>query len=228
VAPIDLPPLEHEIWTVETEAGAAATAADFIAGVIRETVAVRGRFTMAVSGGRTPWPMFEHLAVLDLPWADVVVYQVDERVAPAGDPDRNFAHLEERFGHLPVELRPMPVEDDDLRAAAARYAADLPDRFDLIHLGIGPDGHTASLVPGDSVLQVTDRPVAVTGGTYQGRPRMTLTYAGLERTDQLLWLVAGADKAEALAGILAGDDAYPAAAVRAPRSLIVTDRTARP
>ena len=220
--------MDHEIWVVEDDPGAGATAADFIARQIQEAVGASGRFSMAVSGGKTPWAMFEHLAGLDLPWSAVSVFQVDERVAPSGDPDRNFAHLEQRLGHLPLGLHPMPVEDDDLDAAAARYAAELPDRLDLIHLGIGPDGHTASLVPGDPVLQVTDRTVAITGGAYQGRPRMTLTYRGLERTDQLLWLIAGADKRDALDGMLAGDPAYPASAVQAPRSLIITDRAAHP
>jgi 6-phosphogluconolactonase len=220
--------VEHEIWVVEDYPGAGATAAEFIAAQAREAVGASGRFTMAVSGGKTPWAMFDHLATLEVPWDAVEVFQVDERVAPAGDPDRNASHLQQRLGHLPVTLRLMPVEDDDLEAAAARYAASLPDRIDLIHLGIGPDGHTASLVPGDTVLQVSDRTVAITGGTYQGRPRMTLTYPGLERTAQLLWLIAGADKREALDGMLAGDPAYPASAVRAPRSLIVTDRAARP
>lgn len=220
--------MDHEVWVVDGPDGAATTAGDFIAGRIRETVTIHGRFAMAVSGGSTPWAMFTHLAGLDLPWGDVSVYQVDERIAPAGDPDRNLGHLERIFSRLAVRLRPMPVEDDDLDAAAARYAAELPDRFDLTHLGIGPDGHTASLVPGDPVLAVTDRAVAITGGTYQGRHRMTLTYPALERTDQLLWLVAGEDKRQALDGILAGDPAYPASGVVAPRSLIVTDRAAHP
>jgi 6-phosphogluconolactonase len=220
--------VDHEVWVMEDDPGAAATAADFIAGQIREIVGATGRFAMAVSGGTTPWAMFDHLAGLDLPWAAVSVFQVDERVAPDGDPDRNATHLQQRLGHLPLALHPMPVADDDLEAAAARYADELPERLDLIHLGIGPDGHTASLVPGDTVLAVRDRTVAITGGTYQGRPRMTLTYRGLERTDQLLWLIQGADKREALDGMLSGDPAYPASGVTAARSLIVTDRAARP
>jgi 6-phosphogluconolactonase len=220
--------VDHEIWVVQDDPGAAATAADFIASLVRETVGATGRFAMAVSGGSTPWAMFDRLAAMDLPWAAVSVFQVDERVAPAGDPDRNATHLQQRLGHLALTLHPMPVDDDDLEAAAARYADELPERLDLIHLGIGPDGHTASLVPGDTVLGVRDRTVAITGGTYQGRPRMTLTYRGLERTDQLLWLIQGADKREALDGMLSGDPAYPASGVTAARSLIVTDREARP
>ena len=223
-----MPGMTHELWVVETEAGAATTAADFLAGRIRQVVTERGRFTMAVSGGKTPWAMFDHLASQDLPWESVEVFQVDERIAPAGDPDRNLTHWEARFGHLPVVTRAMPVEEDDVEAAAGRYAASLPDRFDVVHLGIGPDGHTASLVPGDPVLDVDDRSVAITGSTYQGRHRMTLTYPALQRTEQLLWLIAGEDKRDALAGMLAGDPAYPASGVVAPRSLIVTDRAAHP
>ncbi len=220
--------MTHELWVVESEEGAANTAADFIAAQIRTVVTERGRFTMAVSGGKTPWAMFDHLAGMDLPWSSVEVYQVDERIAPDGDPDRNLTHWEARFGHLPVVTRPMPVTDDDVEAAADRYAASLPERFDVVHLGIGPDGHTASLVPGDPVLEVADRAVAITGGLYQGRHRMTLTYPALQRTEQLLWLIAGEDKRDALAGMVAGDDTYPAAGVVAGRSLIVTDRAAHP
>lgn len=225
---LDAVPMDHEIWVIDGPGGAATTAGDFIAEQIKDKVTTSGAFTMAVSGGSTPWPMFSHLANLDLPWSEIFVFQVDERIAPDGDPDRNLGHLQQSFGHLPVQLRPMPVTDDDLEDAAARYAASLPDTFDLIHLGIGPDGHTASLVPGDPVLDVRDRAVAITGRTYQDRHRMTLTYPALSRTNQLLWLVAGADKRQALDGILAGDPAYPASGVRVPRSLIVTDRDAHP
>ncbi len=119
----------------------------------------------------------------------------------------------------------MPVTEPDLDAAAAAYGAALPDRFDLVHLGLGPDGHTASLVPGDPVLEVTDRLVAVTG-VYQGHRRMTLTYPALARADQLLWLITGADKKVPLAQLLAGDRSIPAGRVAAARSLVLADQSA--
>jgi 6-phosphogluconolactonase len=197
--------------------------AQFVAEQARAAVAARGRFTFAVSGGRTPWAMFSHLAGEEVPWAQTAIWQVDERVAPAGDPDRNLAHLRAALPpRADAEVHAMPVEDDDLEAAAARYAASLPERFDLVHLGLGPDGHTASLVPGDPVLEVADRDVDVTG-IYQGRRRLTLTYPVLNRALQVLWLVTGEDKADALARLRAGDPAIPAGRVTAAAQLIVAD-----
>jgi 6-phosphogluconolactonase/glucosamine-6-phosphate isomerase/deaminase len=169
--------------------------------------------------------MFAELATQDVPWNKVVIFQVDERVAPEGDPDRNLTHLRASLGEAPAEVVPMPVNDPDLDAAAARYAALIPVRFDLVHLGLGPDGHTASLVPGDPVLEIRDRPVAVTQ-PYQGHPRMTLTYPALRRADQLLWLVTGADKQAPVAKLLAGDGSIPAGNVQAGRSLIMADASA--
>ena len=197
--------------------------AEFVAEQARAAVAARGRFTFAVSGGHTPWAMFAHLIDKSVPWQLTEIWQVDERIAPAGDPDRNLAHLR---ASLPAEaeahVHPMPVEEDDLEAAAARYAHSLPERFDLVHLGLGPDGHTASLVPGDPVLGVTDRDVALTG-IYSGRQRMTLTYPVLNRAFQVLWLVTGEDKVEALARLRAGDKTIPAGRVTAEAQLIVAD-----
>ena len=146
-------------------------------------------------------------------------------MAPLDDPDRNLHHLRDALGSAPAVVEAMPVEDDDLDAAAASYAARLPDHFDLIHLGLGPDGHTASLVPGDPVLAVTDRLVALTR-PYQGRPRMTLTYPALARARQLMWLITGADKKEALTKLLAGDTSIPAGRVEAEASLILADQAA--
>jgi len=169
--------------------------------------------------------MFAALAKEDMPWADVDLFQVDERVAPDGDPDRNLTHLRESIGDAPAQVHPMPVNDTDLAGAAAAYATVLPQQFDLVHLGLGPDGHTASLVPGDPVLQVHDRLVALTQ-PYQGHRRMTLTYPALTRADQLLWLVTGADKSDALGKLLAGDESIPAGHVLALRSLVLADAAA--
>jgi 6-phosphogluconolactonase len=219
--------VEHETEVAPDANALAAMAASYVVSLAKAAVVARGRFTFAVSGGHTPWAMFDALRAEYMPWADVDLYQVDERVAPDGDPDRNLTHLRESIGDVPARVHPMPVNEPDLDAAAAAYAKVLPERFDLVHLGLGPDGHTASLVPGDQVLEVTDKLVAVTQ-PYQDHRRMTLTYPALARADQLLWLVAGADKRDAMAKLLAGDESIPAARVRATRSLIMADESAAP
>jgi 6-phosphogluconolactonase len=213
----------------------AAKAAAIIAEHAREAVASRGRFIMAVSGGHTPWLMLRALSDEQLPWEHVHVVQVDERVAPAGDPDRNFTHLRasllEHAPLLPDHVHAMPVEAADLDRAAAQYAATLrdvagaPPVLDLVHLGLGPDGHTASLVPGDPVLDVTDVDVATTA-PYQGRRRMTLTFPIINRSRFVLWLVTGRDKPATLVRLRDGDQSIPASHVRRDRALILADRAA--
>ncbi|SRR6266481_2022186 len=217
---------------------AAKGAAAVIASEARAAVAARGRFVMAVSGGHTPWQMLRAMAAEDVPWKAVHVAQVDERVAPVNDPDRNLAHLRESLlAHAPLspgQIHAMPVESPDLAAAAAQYAATLreiagsPPVLDLAHLGLGPDGHTASLVPGDSVLDIADLDVAVTGGTYQGRRRMTLTYPMLNRSRRIVWLVTGSEKVDMLARLRAGDRSIPAGRVDQARALVLADRDAAP
>jgi 6-phosphogluconolactonase len=214
---------------------AARAAATLIAAEARAAVAARGRFVLAVSGGRTPWLMLRALADEPVPWPAVHLVQVDERVAPAGDPDRNLTHIREsllaRALLRPEQVHAMPVEAPDLEAAAGNYArllrevAGSPPVLDLVHLGLGPDGHTASLVPGDPVLGVTDADVAPTG-VYQGRRRMTLTYPVLNRARRVLWLVTGAEKAGPLARLRAGDTSIPAGRVRQDRALVLADRAA--
>jgi 6-phosphogluconolactonase len=218
--------MAHELAIVADPHAVARAAADRLVGWIREAVADHGSCSLAVSGGQTPREMFALLAAEDVPWEQLVLFQVDERVAPPNDPDRNLANLRAALGDARARIVPMPVQDGALEAAAARYALELPGRFDVIHLGIGADGHTASLVPGDPVLDVDDRLVALTGGTYQGWRRMTLTYPALARTDRLLWVIAGEDKRTALAKLLAGDRSIPAGRVVAQRSLVIADRAA--
>ena len=213
----------------------ARKAAALIAAEARAAVSARGRFVLAVSGGHTPWIMLRALAGEEVPWESVQVVQVDERVAPAGHPDRNLTHLRESLlEHAPLppgQLHAMPVEDPNLQAAAARYArtleelAGLPPVLDLAHLGLGPDGHTASLVPGDPVLGVSDRDVALTE-IYQGRRRMTLTYPLLNRSRRILWLVSGSEKAGMLVRLQEGDPSIPAGRVRQDQALVMTDRAA--
>jgi 6-phosphogluconolactonase len=217
--------VQHEIETLPNADAVARRGAALVAGWARAAVADRGAFSFAGSGGTTPWAMFAHLREEDMPWAHTAIFQADERVAPDGNPDRNLTHLRESLASAPATVKAMPVERDDLDAAAAAYAAELPDRFDLVHLGLGEDGHTASLVPGDPVLDVADRLVAVTR-EYRGRRRLTLTYPALARADQILWLVTGPDKVEPLRKLRAGDRSIPAGRVEARQSLILADRAA--
>lgn len=200
--------------------------AAIVADRARAAVAERGRFAVALSGGRTPWAMVAALAEEDVPWEHVSVFQVDERVAPDGDPDRTLTQLLAALppAAAPAEIAPMGVTGD-LDDAAEAYAALLPRRLDLVHLGLGVDGHTASLVPGDPVLDVADRDVAPTG-LYQGRRRLTLTYPALDRAREVLWLVTGADKRDALRRLRAGDTTIPAGRIHAPAQLLVADAAA--
>jgi 6-phosphogluconolactonase len=173
--------------------------------------------------------MLEQLDLEALTGEGLSIFQVDERVAPDGDPDRNLTQIGAALPPTALErLEPMPVSDPDLDAAAAAYETRLPYRLDLVHLGLGPDGHTASLVPGDPVLDVVDRRVALTVGEYEGRRRMTLTYPALEAARRIVWLVAGADKRYALARLLEGDRSIPAGRVHAQDATVVCDRAAAP
>jgi 6-phosphogluconolactonase len=217
--------VDHDLEVFPDAAAVAARAAGYVAELARATVADGSRFSFAVSGGKTPWAMFRALSAEDMPWASAELFQVDERVAPAGDPDRNLTHLRESLGTTAATVHPMPVGEEDLAAAARAYAAALPGRFDLVHLGLGPDGHTASLVPGDPVLEETSALVGVTQ-PYQGHQRMTLTYPALARAARILWLVTGADKQEPLAKLLSGDRSIPAGRVQAEHSLVLADAQA--
>lgn len=224
-----------EVRVLADAEAVAVEAASMIASEGREAVAARGRFVLAVSGGYTPWNMLRALACEQVPWSDVYVAQVDERVAPAGHPDRNLTHLHESLlDHVPLppgHVLAMPVEFPDAEAAALHYAqrlqqvAGTPPVLDLVHLGLGPDGHTASLTPGDPVLNVTEADIALTQ-PYQGRRRMTLTYPMLNRARRILWVVTGTDKAGVLLRLREGDVSIPAGRVSRDRVLVLADRAA--
>ena len=207
----------------------AQKAAEAIAADARSSIAARGRYAMAVSGGHTPWIMLRALANEDVSWTAVDIFQVDERIAPDGDPDRNLTHLRESFlQHVPLraeQIHAMPVESSDLEKAAAEYALTLPPVLDLVHLGLGPDGHTASLVPGDAVLKITNADVGITG-VYQGRRRMTLTYPVLNRARRILWVVTGPDKTPMFHRLLDGDESIPAGRVRRDQAIAMADHAA--
>jgi len=224
------------IATPDAAVAAVAAAAE-IAAACREAITARGLALIAVSGGETPWRMLEQLRALDLPWERIHLAQVDERIAPRDDPRRNLARLAQILVHdgplAERQLLTMPVEADDADAAAAGYQrlleqlAGAPLRIDLVQLGLGIDGHTASLVPGDPVLEVADRDVAICG-EYQGLRRMTLTLPAIDRARRRLWLVTGTAKAARLAELLDAEsaDGAPSVRVRRADATVVADREA--
>ena len=217
---------EHQLEVLEDAEAAARRAAELIAQTAAEAIDSSGKFTLAASGGKEPWVMYRMLGDFDIDWQRTEVFQVDERVAPDGNPDRNLTHLIESLPEpARSRVRPMPVGEDDLDRAASEYAEGLPEQLDLVHLGLGPDGHTASLVPGDPVLEVTDRRVAVSD-TYQGHRRLTLTYPELERAGKLLWLITGESKREPLGWLLANEGSIPAGRVESDDSTVIADRDA--
>ncbi len=217
-----------ELEVLADEKAAARRAAELIAAAGAEAEAERNIFSFAMSGGRSPWGMLAILGEEDsMPWDKTELFQVDERIASPGSEDRNLTHmvLGLSMSHQSA-LRPMPVTQRDLDAAAREYESSLPQPLDCVHLGLGPDGHTASLVPDDPVLAVDDRRVALTGGSYQGHQRMTLTYPALAEARRIVWLVTGPDKVEPLAKLLAGDGSIPAGRVENANMTVVADEAA--
>jgi 6-phosphogluconolactonase len=192
----------------------------------REAVAARGRFSVALS--KVPSALVGAFVAAGPPWGAVDVYQVDERVAVAGSADRNLTAILAAFPPDAVDsLLPMPVEAPDLEDAARLYEEELADPLDVVHLGLGLDGHTASLVPGDAVLDARDRRVAVTD-EHEGFRRMTLTYPALDTAREIVWLVTGEAKRDALARLVARDESMPGARISNPHQLVVADRDAAP
>jgi 6-phosphogluconolactonase len=223
-----------EIRTFQSAQDVAREAADFIANRIKEQIAKKDFFTMAISGGRTPWEMIKELAAHDLPWEKVYLFQVDERVAPDGHSDRNLSQLFKAIEgtKLPTRLNifSMHVIAGDLDKACSEYADHIKlvtrtGKLDLVHLGLGTDGHTASLIPGDEVLQVKDKDVALTANPYQGRLRMTLTYPLINQAEKILWVITGEEKAEMLSRLLHQDSTIPAGAVSQEKALIMTEES---
>ena len=213
----------------------AERAAAYLEQLIRETLAHKNSFSMAISGGRTPWQMLKILSKAALPWTRVNLFQVDERVAPDGHADRNLTQLFQAIAGSPLVTRlhifPMPVTAEDLDAAAGDYAELIHEitegeGLDLIHLGMGSDGHTASLVPGDAVLEVQDHGVACTQDLYQGRIRMTLTYPLLNSAKRILWIVTGSEKQEMVQRLLQKDASIPAGSVNQANAILFVDQAA--
>jgi 6-phosphogluconolactonase len=217
-----------KLEVVPDERAAARRGAELIAAAGAAAVGERNMYSLAMSGGRTPWAMLATLGDMEaMPWGETELFQVDERIASPGSEERNLTHmvLVLSMDHQ-ASLRPMPVTQRDLEGAARDYERSLPNPLDLVHLGLGPDGHTASLVPGDPVLEVTDRRVALTETAYQGHRRMTLTYPALATARQIVWLVTGEEKREPLAKLLAGDRSIPAGRIENENMIVVADEAA--
>lgn len=224
-----------ELKILQSADEVARQAALFIADLIKENVAKKGFFTMAISGGRTPWEMIKILAQENLPWEKVHLFQVDERIAPEGNPERNLTQLFTTIQGTRLMTRlnifPMRVIAENLEEACEEYASHIQEvtrngKLDLIHLGLGSDGHTASLVPGDVVCEVADRDVALTTSPYQGRQRMTLTYPLINRAEKILWLLTGEEKTEMLQRLLNADQEIPGGRVSQNQALIFADEPA--
>ena len=231
------------LHTARDPAEAATLAAEQLARVCAESCAARGRAVIAVSGGETPWLMLAEFARHRLPWSAVHVTQVDERIAHADDPRRNLARLRKILvenGPLPEwNLLPLPVQAlsegpaganaaaaaaEDYLAALSRLAGD-PPVLDLVQLGLGADGHTASLLPGDALLEERERDLG-RSEVYQGLPRLTMTYPLLRRAREVLWLVTGEAKREPLQALLAGRGDTPAVRLGRADATIIADTAA--
>ena len=216
---------------------AARAAADLIAAALRAAISTRGTASVAFSGGQTPTAMLEALAVLPLPWQLTHVFQVDERVAPEGDAARNSTALRNALlDHVNTNPHLMDVTASDLIESAQRYAdvVHAHEPLDVVHLGVGDDGHTASWPPGAPVID--DRARAARGragsdevaivGLFRGFVRMTITPRVVDRARAVVLLVAGADKASVLSRMLAGDQTVVASRVLGPRATVVADEAA--
>ena len=230
---------------VETPEVMAARAVDVIVQAAQEAIDQRGQFSLAISGGSTPKRMLSLLGTReDLEWSRVHLLQVDERVAPAGHADRNAvmqqaALFTDAFTakHQLAGVWWMPVDqvdaeqEDAIKTACRDYESTLakvcgdPIVIDLVQLGLGDDGHTASLVPDDAVCEVSDTDIAATGW-YHGRRRLTMTYSLIHRARQLLWTVAGANKQDALKKWLAKDPSIPGGKVLQDNAIMIADRAA--
>jgi 6-phosphogluconolactonase/glucosamine-6-phosphate isomerase/deaminase len=197
-----------------------ADAGRWLARRMRADVRRRGRVSLALSGGGSAPPMLAVLLEQDVPWESVEVWQVDERVAPDGHPARNALQLAD----LPCRVELMPVTGDDLGAAAHRYAAGLPERFDVVHLGLGDDGHTASWPPGDTVV---DSPMGCDiVDEFNGFRRMTLTPSVVNSARSRLVLTFGTSKAPMVRRWLLGDRSLPVARLRRTGTWVMLDHAA--
>jgi 6-phosphogluconolactonase len=224
-------------WVTCSDVAAAERAASrYLAMRLGEATRERGRATFAISGGRTPWGLFGQLASQDVDWGAVHLFQVDERIAPGHPEASNW----ERFRANPLAQRipdtqqhAMPVWIDDAQAAARHYETTLisgtgePPTLDVVHLGIGADGHTASLFADDPLSQESGRWVGVSR-IHERYRRLTLTLPTLNRARCVVWFATGAERRNALTRLAAGDPSIPASLVQRDRATCFVDAEASP
>lgn len=249
----------------------AGRAAEILGAAVADAITRRDRCLLAISGGSTPTPVFAELAQLDVDWPSVTILQVDERIVPLDSSSRNLMVQRNLLGHLGCTWLPLPVDDllalrgrpptdqDHPRPITSETAGPILDEFaarlidlagdppvlDVVHLGLGSDGHTASLLPGDPLVHELRRYVGLTG-LYSGSPptttqaaaaldrgtmrpttqRVSLTRPVLDRARMVLWLVNGADKADVVRRLVDGDMSIPAGLVHAAHSVVVSDTDA--
>ncbi len=216
--PIVVETVEQERW--------AERAADLTAAELNSALRTKPRATLAVSGGRSPKAYFRELSSREVAWDRITILQVDERVVPEGSDQRNLTDQIASFGDLDAHWLPLPVSASEDPKALKAFVEDLrgdagnPPVIDVIHLGLGDDGHTASLVPGDPVLEERVHVIARTE-LYNGTHRLTLTEPVLSRAGMILWLVSGSNKAKPVQQLLSGDPSIPGSLVKAERQVLV-------
>ncbi len=217
-------------------ATAESAAAQFIAARLAAAIAGRGQATLAISGGRTPWGLLTRLAGHALDWKAVRLFQVDERIVAADDAARNWKHFLRTAlaTRIPsTNHHPMPVEIADAKQAASQYAQLLirhcgrPPALDVVHLGIGADGHTASLFAGDALLQERQRLVGVSA-IYDGHARLSMTLPVLNHAGCIVWYVTGTERKHSVSRLFAADPDIPASQVKRTHAVCFTDLEAAP
>lgn len=201
-----------------------------VAEAFADLVLQRAPTSIALSGGGTATDCYRALAARAPDWSGVEVLFGDERFVPVDDPDSNegMARRVLLGRAAPAAVHSLAGAGTTPEAAAVAYDRLLHRHgpVDLVHLGLGPDGHTASLFPGSSALEVTDRLVVATGDDLHPHPRLTFTYPAIGSGRLVVFTVAGAEKRAALAGVLAGDPALPAARVRGGEVIVLADAAA--
>ncbi len=221
--------MQRQVEILPDRSAIVTRALEIVLEVYKRAIARDGKFTIAVAGGSTPKPLYELLATQPLDWSKVHVFWGDERYVPVSDPQSNEGMTRKAWLDrvaIPAEnIHAIPTYDSDPADAAQRYQQHIqgffgiwPSEFpklDLVLLGIGDDGHTASLFPGTRALTVLDR--LVTFGQKDSQPRVTFTATLINKADTILFLVDGIGKANALKAIMAADgdaNTYPARLIR--------------